>query len=232
MACRNTRLFHTVAGAAALALVAGTAAYAGEDTRVALVPGGPHPYFAAWEDGGRDAVKDFALGAADYKVPTDWQLSLQNELIESLVAQGYNSFLVFPGDAVGTNSTLDELADFGIPSVALAGHVCVHIVSKPDLHGRAQAQPLGPEMPQVECGAEHALRVILEIPTHPGGKPEEADLGRRRLRRPLGRREVLRCQTASRPQASKGDHRRCRQRARTNCRLNLHERHPSQRVVM
>ena len=123
MACRNIRLFHTMAGAAALALVAGTAAYAGEDTRVALVPGGPHPYFAAWEDGGRDAAKDFDLGAADYKVPTDWQLSLQNELIESLVAQGYNSFLVFPGDAVGTNSTLNELADFGIPSVALAGCV-------------------------------------------------------------------------------------------------------------
>ena len=118
---RKTSLV-TMIGGAAIA-VAATAAVAADDTRVALVPGGPHPYFAAWEDGGRDAANDFGLGSADYKVPPDWELSLQNELIESLVAQGYNSFLVFPGDAVGTNSTLNELADFGIPSVALAGCV-------------------------------------------------------------------------------------------------------------
>lgn len=48
-------------------------------------------------------------------------MSLQNELIESLVAQGYNGFLVFPGDAVGTSSTLSELSEFGIQSIALAG---------------------------------------------------------------------------------------------------------------
>lgn len=118
---RFAKLKFALAGAAALTLAAASVAHA--ETRVALVPGGPHPYFAAWEDGGRDAAKDFALDAADYKVPTNWELSLQNELIESLVAQGYNSFLVFPGDAVGTNSTLAELADFDIPSAALAGCV-------------------------------------------------------------------------------------------------------------
>ena len=53
-------------------------------TKVALVPGGPHPYFAAWEKAGKDAVKDFGLGKADYKVPAEWDLSQQNELIESL----------------------------------------------------------------------------------------------------------------------------------------------------
>jgi ribose transport system substrate-binding protein len=42
-------------------------------------------------------------------------------MIESLAAQGFNAFLVFPGDAVGTNATLEELADFGFPSAALAG---------------------------------------------------------------------------------------------------------------
>ena len=30
-------------------------------------------------------------------------------------------FSVFPGDASGTNATLQELKDFGIPSAALAG---------------------------------------------------------------------------------------------------------------
>ncbi len=93
------------------------------DTKVALVPGGPHPYFSAWEQAGIDAAKDFGLEAADYKVPTAWELNLQNELIESLVSGGYNAILVFPGDAVGTNSTLSELDDFDIPTAALAGCV-------------------------------------------------------------------------------------------------------------
>lgn len=100
------------------AMIAGTAA--ANDTKVALVPGGPHPYFAAWEQAAADAAKDFGI-AAEYKVPAKWELSLQNELIESLVGQGFNAFLVFPGDAVGTNATLAELAEFGIPSAALAG---------------------------------------------------------------------------------------------------------------
>ena len=93
------------------------------DTRVALVPGGPHPYFAAWEQAGLDAVKDFGLGKADYRVPAEWDLSQQNELVESLVGKGYNAVLVFPGDSVGTNKILGELEDAGIPTGALAGAV-------------------------------------------------------------------------------------------------------------
>ena len=90
-------------------------------TKVALVPGGPHPYFAAWEQAGKDAVRDFHLGAADYKVPPSWTLSQQNDLISSLAAQGYNAFLIFPGDAVGTRPIVAELADSNIPAIALAG---------------------------------------------------------------------------------------------------------------
>ncbi len=95
-------------------------AFAQSDTRVALVPGGPHPYFAAWADAAAAAAKDFGIDA-EYKVPAAWELSQQNEMIESLVASGFNAVAVFPGDAVGTNSTLEELADFDIPSLALAG---------------------------------------------------------------------------------------------------------------
>ena len=59
--------------AAALAVAAwGTAAPAADATKVALVPGGPHPYFAAWEKAGQDEMKDFKLGAADYRVPQKW----------------------------------------------------------------------------------------------------------------------------------------------------------------
>lgn len=102
-------------------MLAATAASAEADTRVALVPGGPHPYFAAWEQAGLDAAKDFGLAAADYKVPQKWELSLQNQMLESLVTQGYNAFLVFPGDPVGTVAIADELAATGAPVMALAG---------------------------------------------------------------------------------------------------------------
>jgi len=102
-----------------LVLCAGTAV--ASDNKIALIPGGPHPYFKPWEQAAADAKKDFGIAAVDFKVPSDWKLNLQTELIESLVAQGYKAFGIFPGDTVGINSTLTELKDAGIPSVALAG---------------------------------------------------------------------------------------------------------------
>lgn len=105
---------------AALMASAGAAA-AAEAAKVALVPGGPHPYFAAWEKAGADAAKDFKLGAADYRVPQKWELNLQNSLLESLLSQGYNAFLVFPGDPVGSNATVQELTENGAPVIATAG---------------------------------------------------------------------------------------------------------------
>jgi len=96
-------------------------ALADSSSRVALVPGGPHPYFAAWEQAGADAAKEFGLGAADYKVPQKWELGLQNQMLESLVTQGYNAFLIFPGDPVGTVAIANELAETGAPVMALAG---------------------------------------------------------------------------------------------------------------
>ncbi|MGF0539969.1 sugar ABC transporter substrate-binding protein [Agrobacterium sp. ES01] len=91
------------------------------DSAIALVPGGPHPYFAAWEQAGADAVKDFGLTSADYKVPQKWELSQQNQLLESLLSQGYNGFVIFPGDPVGSVSTADELTSNGAPVVAAGG---------------------------------------------------------------------------------------------------------------
>jgi len=115
---RATR--HLIAACLAAGILPGIAA-ADSSTRVALVPGGPHPYFAAWEQAGMDAAADFGLGAADYKVPQKWELGLQNQMLESLVTQGYNAFLVFPGDPVGTVAIADELAGTGAPVMALAG---------------------------------------------------------------------------------------------------------------
>src|SRR5215207_1607591 len=108
-----------VTAAACFTALSATVALAAEDTKIALVPGGPHPYFSAWEQAGKDAARDFKLAAADYRVPQKWELSQQNQLLESLLTQGYNAFLVFPGDPVGSNSTVAELVDNNAPVVAL-----------------------------------------------------------------------------------------------------------------
>ncbi|NEI72851.1 substrate-binding domain-containing protein [Rhizobium lusitanum] len=89
--------------------------------KIALVPGGPHPYFASWEQAGNDAAKDFGIGSAQYNVPAEWKLEAQTELLESLAAQGVNAFGIFPGDPVGINSTLSEFKGSNIPAVAIGG---------------------------------------------------------------------------------------------------------------
>ncbi len=110
-----------ITAALLLGAVACSPALADPGTKVALVPGGPHPYFAAWEQAGKDAMKDFNLGAGDYRVPQKWELAQQSTLLESLLTQGYNSFLIFPGDAVGTNATVSEIVDNGGQAIATAG---------------------------------------------------------------------------------------------------------------
>ena len=64
---------NTIAAAAIALSASATTAPAADATKVALVPGGPHPYFAAWERAGQDAMKEFNLGAADYRVPQNRQ---------------------------------------------------------------------------------------------------------------------------------------------------------------
>ena len=113
--------FKASLGAAVAGMMALAAPAMATDVKVALVPGGPHPYFASWEQGAKDAAKAFGVAAADYRVPAKWELGLQNQLIENLTAQGYNAFLIFPGDPVATNSPMADLQSAGIPSIATAG---------------------------------------------------------------------------------------------------------------
>lgn len=110
-----------IVGLALVGLVYGAGMSFAADVKLALVPGGPHPFFAPWEQAAADAKEAFGLAAAQYAVPQEWQLDLQNKLIESLAAQGYNAFGIFPGDASGTNETMAELDAFGAPSVAIGG---------------------------------------------------------------------------------------------------------------
>ncbi len=90
-------------------------------TKVAVVPGGPHPYFAPMEGALADATAEFGLDEGVFKAPERWDLNAQNELIETLIAQGYNGFALFPGDANGSNGTIEELMAEGIPTVLVGG---------------------------------------------------------------------------------------------------------------
>ncbi len=90
-------------------------------TKVAAVAGGPHPFFTPWGPGTDAAVKDLKLAGGIYKFPPQWELTAQNNLVETLVAQGYNALTIFPGDANGTNTLLQELKGKGIPSIAAGG---------------------------------------------------------------------------------------------------------------
>lgn len=90
-------------------------------TRVAVVPGGPHPYFAPMEGALADAEAEFSLGEGTFKAPERWDLNAQNELVETLVAQGYNGFALFPGDANGSNGTIEELMGEDLPTVLVGG---------------------------------------------------------------------------------------------------------------
>ena len=96
-------------------------AAAASENKVALVPGGPFPYFDGWVQPEQDAAKDFSIASAQYKVPAEWKLESQTELLDSLAAQGVKAFGIFPEDAVGTNSTLAEFKENNIPSIAVAG---------------------------------------------------------------------------------------------------------------
>ena len=92
------------------------------------MPGGPHPYFAGWEPGLTDAAKDFGIAKVEYQVPAEWKLGTQTQLLESLAAQGTNAFGIFPGDAVGINSTLGELKAGGLTLGPVGSHIVSEVV--------------------------------------------------------------------------------------------------------
>ena len=92
-----------------------------EATRIAVVPGGPHPYFAPMQGALAEAQTAFGLGEGTFKAPERWDLNAQNELVETLVAQGYNGFALFPGDANGSNGTIEELMGEDIPTALVGG---------------------------------------------------------------------------------------------------------------
>ncbi len=67
----------------------------GSKTKVALVPGGAHPYFQPWKTAGAAAKKTYGLGDVAFDETAEWDQQKQNNLLSTLAARGYNAFGVF-----------------------------------------------------------------------------------------------------------------------------------------
>src|SRR5258706_10283437 len=91
-----------------------------ETVKVALVPGGAHPYFQPWKDAGSKAKSDFKLGDVTFNETSGWDQTKQNDVIKSLAAQGYNAFGIFGVSPDNINSTFEDLKRQGYPVASLA----------------------------------------------------------------------------------------------------------------
>ncbi|WP_433174736.1 sugar ABC transporter substrate-binding protein [Actinoallomurus sp. CA-150999] len=99
--------------------------------KVALVPGGAHPYFQPWKTAGQKAKTDFGLGQVTFNETAEWNQAKQNSLLDTLAAQGYNAFGIFGVSPTDINSTFAELKSKG-STVASLGSCPAGDVDKAD----------------------------------------------------------------------------------------------------
>ena len=91
-----------------------------EQVKVALVPGGSHPYFQPWKAAATQAKADFGLGDVTFNETSGWDQSKENDVLTSLAAQGYNAFGVFGVAPESINSTFSTLKAKGFHVASLA----------------------------------------------------------------------------------------------------------------
>jgi len=88
--------------------------------KIALVPGGPHPYFQPWKTASSQAKSDFGLGGVTFNETSGWDQTKQNNVLTSLAAQGYNAFGVFGVAPENINTTFANLKRQGFHVASLA----------------------------------------------------------------------------------------------------------------
>ncbi|HET6484501.1 MAG TPA: substrate-binding domain-containing protein, partial [Actinoplanes sp.] len=91
-----------------------------DQVKVALVPGGAHPYFQPWKTTAAEAKTELKLGDATFNETSGWDQTKQNDVIKSLAAQGYNAFGIFGVAPENINSTFDDLKRQGFAVASLA----------------------------------------------------------------------------------------------------------------
>ncbi|WP_079178968.1 substrate-binding domain-containing protein [Streptomyces humi] len=91
----------------------------GAGARVALVPGGAHPYFRPWRTAGATVQKTYKLGAVTFDETAEWDQQKQNNLLSTLAARGYNAFGIFGVSPTDINTTFADLKSQGFPVASL-----------------------------------------------------------------------------------------------------------------
>jgi ribose transport system substrate-binding protein len=87
--------------------------------KIALIPGGSHPYFQPWIKAGAQAKKDFGDGAVTFNETSAWDQTKQNNLVNSMVANGYDAFGIFGVSPTDVNSTFTKLKSSGAATASL-----------------------------------------------------------------------------------------------------------------
>ena len=88
--------------------------------KLALIPGGAHPYFQPWKTTAELDKTDFKLGDVTFNETGEWDQGKQNNVINSLAAQGYNAFGIFGVSPTDINSTFEDLKAKGFAVGSLA----------------------------------------------------------------------------------------------------------------
>ncbi|MCX4679238.1 sugar ABC transporter substrate-binding protein [Streptomyces sp. NBC_01433] len=91
----------------------------GSGTKVALVPGGAHPYFQPWKKAGAAAENAYGLGDVAFDETAEWDQQKQNNLLSTLAARGYNAFGVFGVSPTDINTTFADLKAQGFAVASL-----------------------------------------------------------------------------------------------------------------
>jgi len=90
-----------------------TSSMKASQVKIALVPGGAHPYFQPWKTAGAKAKTDFGLGDVAFNETSGWDQTKQNDVLTSMAAQGYNAFGIFGVAPENINTTFDNLKKQG-----------------------------------------------------------------------------------------------------------------------
>lgn len=91
-----------------------------EQVKIALIPGGAHPYFQPWKTTAAEAKAEFKLGDVTFNETSGWDQTKQNDVVKSLAAQGYNAFGIFGVAPENINSTFEDLKRQGFAVASLA----------------------------------------------------------------------------------------------------------------
>ncbi|HVK21127.1 MAG TPA: substrate-binding domain-containing protein [Actinokineospora sp.] len=101
------------------------------EVKVALLPGGVHPYFQPWRAGGAEAKSVFGIGDVTFDESSGWDQTTQNRTINNYTAQGYTAFGIFGVSSADINATFSRMKATGLV-VASLGSCPADTVNKAD----------------------------------------------------------------------------------------------------